>query len=69
VKRLLLACVVAGAALTGAAPANATIVTCDSMPVMARCFWMGGRKWCDLYVAARPVVCVQAGELIGPLGA
>lgn len=66
-KRLLLAAVIAGAGLAGSAPANATIIICDNMPVMTRCYWVGGGRWCDVYVAPR--TCVQANKLIGPIGA
>lgn len=65
-KRLLLAGVIAGAAIAGTAPANATIVICDNMPVMVSCYWMGGGKWCNVYVAPR--TCIQADKLIGPIG-
>ena len=68
-KRLLLTGALAAAFAGTAAPANATIVICDNMPVMASCYWMGGGRWCTVYVAR--VGCVEdlfsdAGTAIAP---
>ena len=64
-KRLLLAGAFAAAALAGSAPAHATIIICDNMPVMVSCYWMGGSRWCSVYVTR--VGCVE--DLIGPISA
>lgn len=64
-KRLLLAGAVAAAALAGSAPAHATIVICDNMPVMVGCYWMGGHQRCTVYAAG--IGCVE--DLIGPISA
>ncbi|HEX8002057.1 MAG TPA: hypothetical protein VF519_05120 [Mycobacteriales bacterium] len=59
-KRLLLAGV-AAAALGGtfAQPSNATIITCDNMPVMVSCYHWGpnGVEHCTVYVAG--MGCVE----------
>jgi uncharacterized membrane protein YdcZ (DUF606 family) len=65
VKRLLLAGLVAGAALTVAAPANATIWACDNAPASAQCFSHTYGRWCTVWVAGK---CITADRIIGPIG-
>ena len=62
-KRLLIAGALAGAALAGTAPAQATIVTCDNMPVMVRCYSFREGKWCTVWVAALSYGCAE--DVIG----
>jgi hypothetical protein len=65
-KRLLLAGAAGAALFATALPAHATIISCNNMPVMVRCFSTKYGKWCDVWVA--PNTCIVAAELLGPIG-
>lgn len=61
-KRLLLAALAAGALATAAAPAQATIVVCDGVPVMVNCFHWNGERYVKCAVWVAPY-CVNTGDV------
>lgn len=67
-KRLLLAGLAAGAALSLTTPADATILACDNAPVHVQCYSFTYREWCTVWVQATRT-CLNADRILGPLGA
>jgi hypothetical protein len=71
-KRLLAAAALAGSALVSVAPAHATIIVCNNLPVMVSCYDMDGHRWCSVWVQAPRVVqpvCVSGvNDVLGPIG-
>ncbi len=62
-KRLLLAGLVAGASLTVAAPADATVWACDNMPASAQCY---SHRYGDRSTVWVSGICITPDRLLGP---
>jgi hypothetical protein len=73
VKRLLAAAAIAAIAAT-AAPAHATIIICNNLPVMVQCFDQSHPgTHCTVWVrgegAIRPICIGNVNDVLGPIGA
>ncbi|HEU0131057.1 MAG TPA: hypothetical protein VFQ85_08715 [Mycobacteriales bacterium] len=49
-KRLLLAAAFAAGSFAAVAPAHATIITCNNLPVMVECYDFTSHQWCAVWV-------------------